>query len=133
MTGPRSSYTFREGLTAMAANAVGVDPDLAIDAGENATSVLNSIRRAAKDRGPNRAHAVRDAQHQLRRISAYKHGELVSALQTKILALQGRGGDTEVAHVEPGEMVIPRALLTRELVDFVHREAARKGIEADRC
>jgi hypothetical protein len=75
---------------------------------------------------------IRDAQQRLRRISPHKHGELVSALQAKVLALQGRGGDSEIAHVEPGEMVIPRSLLTRELVDFVHREAARTGIDPDR-
>jgi hypothetical protein len=44
----RNSYTFKEGLTMMAAKAVGIDPELAVNAGENARATINALRHAAK-------------------------------------------------------------------------------------
>ena len=49
----------------------------------------------------------------LRLLQYRKHPELVQQLQARAMALQGRGGDTEVAHVTVGEIVLPRALQTR--------------------
>jgi hypothetical protein len=37
----RNSYTFKEGLTMMAAKAIGIDPDLAVDAGARLTIVAS--------------------------------------------------------------------------------------------
>ena len=47
----------------------------------------------------------------------------------RLLALQGRGPDTEVAHVAPGEVVIPRALQTPELMQLVSEAAAARGVD----
>jgi hypothetical protein len=76
--------------------------------------------------------AIGEAQQQLRRISPRQHGELVSALQAKLLALQGRGGDSEIAHVTPGEMVIPRNLQMPEVMRTLAAEAMRAGIDPRR-
>jgi hypothetical protein len=46
--------------------------------------------------------------------------------------LQGRGGDREIAHLTPGEMVIPRSLQTPGLMRAIAAEAARQGIDPAR-
>ncbi len=38
-----------------------------------------------------------------------------SMRQARALAAQGRGADTKVAHVAPGEIVLPKALQTPEV------------------
>ena len=52
--------------------------------------------------------------------------------QAQALAAQGRGGDTEIAHVALGELVIPELLQTPELIDALRRAAAESGIPFDR-
>jgi hypothetical protein len=49
-----------------------------------------------------------------------------------ITLLQGRGGDREIAHLTPGEVVIPRNLLTPGLMRAIAAEAARQGIDPAR-
>jgi muramidase (phage lysozyme) len=51
--------------------------------------------------------------------------------QARQLAAQGRGGDTEVAHVALGELVIPRALQSPELLNALQRAAAAHNIPLD--
>lgn len=46
--------------------------------------------------------------------------------------MQGRGGDTQIAHVTPGEMVVPRSLQTPAVMRTLAIEAARKGINPAR-
>lgn len=133
MSTSHGRYTFNDGLTALAARAIGIDPELATPAGDAARAVINLIRHAAKARtAQDKASLVRDAQAELRRISPARHGKLVGALQTQILALQGRGRDTRIAHVAPGEMVIPRALQTPELMERIATLAAARGIDPRR-
>ncbi|MDX2142991.1 MAG: lysozyme [Rhodospirillaceae bacterium] len=129
----RNSYTFREGLAMMAAKAVGIDPDLAVEAGDKANAAMNFIRNAMKANSPKaRAEHVTQAQQALRSISPSKHPELVNALQAKLLALQGRRGDTEVVHVTPGEVVVPRNMQTPAVMRTLAAEAARAGIDPRR-
>lgn len=52
--------------------------------------------------------------------------------QAAQLAAQGRGEDTEIAHVARGEMVIPEAFQTPELLAVLHRAAAKNGVPLDR-
>jgi hypothetical protein len=129
----RNSYTFKEGLTMMAAKAIGIDPDLAAEAGDGARAAINTIRHAAKAKSPKeRAALIRTAQLELRSINAAKHPKVINAIQARLLALQGRGGDTEVAHLTPGEVVIPRALQTPAVMRALATEAARQGIDTSR-
>ena len=48
--------------------------------------------------------------------------------QAQELAAQGRGDDTEIAHLTPGELVIPRALQSPELLNALQRAAAAHNI-----
>jgi lysozyme len=125
----KRAYTFKEGLAMMAAKDVGVDPYLAADAGEDARSILAALRHAKTAKGPEKAKHIAAAQTELRKLNPRQHGKLINALQAKVLALQGRGGDTAVAHLEPGEMVVPRAVLTPQLVQVIAAEAAKRGID----
>ncbi len=129
MSDRKRAYSFKEGLAMMAAKTVGIDPYLAADAGEDARSVLAALRRAKDAKGPVKAKHIAAAQSELRKLSPKQHGKLINALQAKVLALQGRGGDTAVAHLEPGEMVIPRAVLTPQLAQLIAAEAAKRGID----
>jgi hypothetical protein len=52
--------------------------------------------------------------------------------QARDLAAQGRGEDTEVAHVARGEYVIPEALQTPEVVAALERAAADYGVPLER-
>jgi hypothetical protein len=129
-TAKRNAYTFKEGLTMMAAKSVGIDPYLAAEAGEGAKSAINAIRHAAKTKNPqDRAALIRQAQVELRTINAARHPKVVNAIQARLLALQGRGGDTEIAHVTPGEVVIPRSLQTPQLMRQIAVLAARQGLD----
>lgn len=48
------------------------------------------------------------------------------------LAAEGRGDDTEVAHVTPGEIVIPRVFQTPEVLAALAHVAAAHGVPLDR-
>lgn len=48
--------------------------------------------------------------------------------QAQELAAQGRGGDTEVAHVARGELVVPWAMQTPEVIAVLQRAAATHDI-----
>jgi hypothetical protein len=52
--------------------------------------------------------------------------------QAQDLAAQGRGEDTEIAHVARGEYVIPEALQTPEILAALHRAAADHGVPLER-
>lgn len=52
--------------------------------------------------------------------------------QAAALAAQGRGDDTEIAHVARGEVVIPEALQTPELLNVLRRAAKAQGIPLER-
>lgn len=128
MTAKRA-YSFREGLAMLAAKDVGIDPYLAAEAGEDVRSVLAALRRAKTANAPEKDKHIAVAQTELRKLNPKQQGNLISALQAKVLALQGRGGDTEVAHLEPGEMVVPRSVLTPQLAQLIAIEAAKHGID----
>ncbi len=62
----------------------------------------------AGDTPARRAHLA-EAQRQIAALDPTRDAQTVQRLQAQALALQGRGGDTEIAHVTPGEFVIPAA------------------------
>ncbi|MSO99082.1 MAG: hypothetical protein EXR11_12835 [Rhodospirillaceae bacterium] len=73
-TSRRNGYSFKEGLTMLAAKAIGIDPELAAEAGENAKAAINAIRKAHKARSrADRAAFVSDAQAELKSINPSKH------------------------------------------------------------
>jgi hypothetical protein len=58
---------------------------------------------------------LQEAQREIAKLDPARHGRIISQLQSAALALQGRRGDTQIAHVTPGEIVIPLAVLTPDL------------------
>ena len=52
--------------------------------------------------------------------------------QARQLARKGRGGDSEIAHVTPGEIVVPRELQTPEVMAALDWAAAGVGLSLDR-
>jgi hypothetical protein len=111
------------------AHDIGIAPYLAADAGDDARSIIAALRRAEAAKGQEKAKHIAAAQTELRKLNPKQHGKLINALQAKVLALQGRGGDTAVAHLEPGEMVVPRAVLTPQLAQLIAAEATKRGID----
>lgn len=118
------------GVAGVIAMDAGIEPQLAVDAGENAQDLLSFIRDAGRARTAKaKSRYLRKAQAHLKDVSAREHPDLVQAAQTRILALLGRGGDTELAHVTPGEMVLPAPLQTPEVMAAVQAAAQNAGID----
>lgn len=118
------------GVAGVIAMDAGIDPQLAVEAGEDAQDLLSFIRDAARTKSDKaKARYLKKAQAHLKDVNAREHPDLVQAVQARILALQGRGGDTELAHVTPGEMVLPAPLQTPEVMAAVQAAAQNAGID----
>jgi hypothetical protein len=76
-----------------------------------------------------RYEQLKQAQRHMQRIDPRKHGRELQQLQGQVLALQGRGGDRRIAHVTPGEVVVPRWALTPELMTYLAHRARRAGVD----
>ncbi|MEQ8510649.1 MAG: hypothetical protein RIB43_16720 [Rhodospirillaceae bacterium] len=123
-------WTLDQGLAAQYAAQAGLDPDLAADAGEAVWDVLKSLRDATSATDPQRqAKLVRRTKARLAKANLSRHDELVQHIEAKLLALQGRGGDTELAHLTPGEMIVPPQLQTAEVVRALQQAAHTAGID----
>lgn len=121
------------GVAGVIAMDAGIDPQLAVEAGEDAQDLLSFIRDAARAKSDKvKTKYLRKAQAHLKDVSAREHPDLVQAVQARMLALQGRGGDTELAHVTPGEMVLPAPLQTPEVMAAVQAAAQNAGIDVSR-
>ncbi|MEQ8510753.1 MAG: hypothetical protein RIB43_17255 [Rhodospirillaceae bacterium] len=128
-----SGWTLDQGLAAQYAAQAGLDPDLAAEAGEEVWDVLKSLRDATSETNPQRqAKLVRRIKTRLAKANLSRHGELVQHIEAKLLALQGRGGDTELAHLTPGEMIVPPQLQTPEVVRALQQAAHNAGIDMRR-
>lgn len=44
------------------------------------------------------------------------------------LANAGRGGDTQIAHVRPGELVLPPEILDKDLVKSLEKNLMMQGL-----
>lgn len=75
-----------------------------------------------------RDRALAEVQDAVHTLAHRKYPKLVSQFQARILALQGRGDDTEVAHVARGEMVVPEALQNPKVLAALREAAALKGV-----
>jgi hypothetical protein len=98
--------------------------------GREARNLLQRARDAGEC--PLRVEYLRAAQREIAKLDPARQGQLISKLQSEVLALQGRWGDTELAHVTPGEFVIPRSMQTPELWAKLHAAALQAGIDPAR-
>jgi GH24 family phage-related lysozyme (muramidase) len=125
----KKSYSFKDGLTMLAAKAVGIDPDLAVDAGDTARAAINLLRHASRTKqGKDRDNLIRQAQAEMKTLSAARHPQVYNAIQARLLALQGRGDEREIIHATAGEVVIPRRLLNPALLSAIGQAARAQGI-----
>jgi len=95
---------------------------------------INSLLQQARDAGGGalRMQYLETAQREIAKLDPSRHGRLIAQLQGELLALQGRRGDTKVAHVTPGEVVIPARLQTPELLAALRAAAKQAGIDPAR-
>ncbi|MBX7200313.1 MAG: hypothetical protein K1X51_13175 [Rhodospirillaceae bacterium] len=108
---------------------LGLDPERVEAAGLPGLRALLALKQAAESGTAKKRDAhLGQLQSTMRLLQYRKHPELVQQLQARAMALQGRGGDTEVAHVTVGEIVLPRALQTRAVIEALGRAAGEAGI-----
>ena len=82
---------------------LGLDPERVEAAGLPGLRALLALKQAAESGTAKKRDAhLAQLQGTLRLLEYRKHPELVQQLQARAMALQGRGGDTEVAHVTVG-------------------------------
>jgi hypothetical protein len=108
---------------------LGIDRDQAAAGGLPGLRALIALKQVA-EAGTARAkkRAVADAQSALASLAHRKKTKLVNQVQARLLALQGRGSDTEIAHVARGEMVVPEDLQSNAVLAALAQEAANRGI-----
>ena len=129
----KDGWNLDQGLAAQYAAQAGLDPDLAADAGEEVWDVLKSLRDATSETDPKRqAKLVKRTKARLAKAGLSRHGELVQHIEAKLLALQGRGGDTELAHLTPGEVIVPPQLQTPEVMQAIQQAAQTAGVDMRR-
>ncbi|TAK97938.1 MAG: hypothetical protein EPO08_20425 [Rhodospirillaceae bacterium] len=89
------------------------------------------LLQRARDAGGGslRFHFLSRAQQVIARLDPARQQGLIRRLQGEVLALQGRGGDTKIAHLTPGEIVIPKRLQTPEFMRDVAELARAYGID----
>src|SRR5690349_2628469 len=68
--------------------------------------------------GPMRADCLVEAQRFIAKLDPVRQRGTIQRLQAGVLALQGRGGDSKVAHLTPGEAVVPRVMQTPEFLQW---------------
>ena len=107
------------------ASELGLDPDAVAAGGLAALQALLALKRAKEaGKGIGSERLIAQVQEMANRLDPTVHSHLLQQIQARVLALQGRNGDTEVAHVTPGEIVLPAALQTPAVLGAL-REAAR--------
>ncbi len=114
------------------ASDLGLDPDAVASGGLAALQALMTLQRATDaGEGTSRTRLITRVQDAVRGLDPAIHGDLLQQIQSRVLALQGRNGDTEVVHVTPGEIVLPKALQTPGVLGALRQAAARANIPLD--
>lgn len=114
------------------APSLGIDRDQVAAAGLPGLRALIALKQAAEaGTAKTRKRALSDAQDAVASLVHRKKSKLVSQFQARLLALQGRGSDTEVAHVTRGELVVPGALQSPAVLAAIRDAATARGIVFD--
>lgn len=110
---------------------LGIDRVQAVAVGLPGLRALIGLKKAV-EAGTRKARnlAFAETRDALRGV-ARRNSKLASQFEARILALQGRGSDTEVVHVARGEMVVPQALQNPEVVAALRRAAAAHGVPVE--
>jgi hypothetical protein len=110
-----------------------IPPKLAERAGEPALAAMMEIKHGVDAGGGDlRQVHLCHAQNHMARLDPYRHGTLLQHLQALVVSLGGRRGDTRIAHVTLGEVVLGDDLMTPDVVDLLRRTAKEKGLDYER-
>lgn len=108
------------------AGDLGLDPGAVAAGGLAALQAFIALKRANDaGEGADRAQSLARVQEALRRLDPVAHGDLLQQIQSLTLALQGRNGDTEVAHVTPGASCPKLCRRQAFLVQFAKQQPIR--------
>lgn len=111
---------------------LGIDRDQAFRAGLPGLRALIGLKKAAEAlTRKTRTLALTETRDALRGV-ARRNPKLASQFEARILAMQGRGSDTEVAHLARGELVVPEALQSAGVLAVLREAATLHGIPLDR-
>jgi len=131
MTQKRADHLGQD-VAASLARLLEIPRQVAESGGERALTAMIAIKHAIDaGSGGLRMNYLADAQKHIARIDPARHGRLIQHLQANVVALGGRGGDREIAHVTPGEIVIPQRLQTPAVIDALRAEATHAGIDLE--
>ncbi len=97
---------------------------------ENAAGLIRQARNSS-DSG-SRARYLAQAQRAIAKLDPTRHRRVINKLQSEVLALQGRRGDRVVAHLTPGEVVIPLQMQTPAVRAVLSAAAREAGIDLSR-
>lgn len=122
-------------LSALAGKAteLGIDADAVRAAGLPAWRALAALKSAGDAvEGAGRDRLLTRAEDALRALDSKRFRDLSRQLQAQLLALRGRRGDEDVAHVTEGELVIPKSLQTAEVLTALQAAASARKVPFDR-
>jgi hypothetical protein len=124
----RRSAKVGRGIGAGLARSLEIPPELADGAGDTALAAMQALKHAVDaGSGGLRQNYLVQAQRNIAALDPARYGTLVRHLQARVPALQGRGGDTRLAHVTPGELVIPERLQTPDVMGALRMAAMHAG------
>lgn len=124
---------FRFSALAESATDLGIDADAVRTAGLPAWRALAALKSADDAaEGPVRDRLLARAEDALNAMDAKRHGALFRQFQTQVLALRGRGGDEDIAHVTAGELVVPKSLQTTDVLTALQAAASEQNIPLER-
>jgi hypothetical protein len=111
----------------------GIDPDAVRGAGLAAWRALAALESAGEAaEGPGRDRLLTRAEDALRAVDPKFYGELSRQIQIRLLALRGRRGDEDIAHVTEGELIVPKSLQTADVLTALQAAATEQNVPFDR-
>lgn len=114
------------------APALGLKSEAVAAAGLPGLRALLALKQAVESgTKTSRARHLADLQNAIATLQHRKHFDLVGQLQARATALRGRGKDTEIAHFERGEIVMPRQVQTPRVLAALNEALAAHNIPLD--
>ncbi len=124
---------FDRGTVRYLASELEIPARLAEAAGARAAAAMAELKKAhIAGSGGMRANHVAEAQKHIAALDPRRHGELLQHLQAIVVTLGGKPQKSELAHVTPGEIVIPAELRTPELMAALRAVAEAQGVDLSR-
>ena len=124
---------FDRGTVRYLASELEIPARLAEAGGATAAAAMAELKKAhIAGSGGMRANHVAEAQKHIAALDPRRHGDLLQHLQAIVVTLGGTPQRTELAHVTPGEIVIPAELRTPELMAALRAVAEAQGIDLER-